>query len=234
MTMLSVGRVMEHSALTNATAPKATEQVSEKNTNTLASDSTDKFIKSGTSFTPAYTKAAVTDNRSGSSRNSTNADDNSANDYREKKAQEKKVGENGRVAVKSTIQNKNELMKDMVAKAISGQVNDSQKSSVMKELNEILNSYGLAEEAEKDPDFWSAEKTADRILDFAKNLAGDDTDKLETLRKAFEKGFSEVEGYFGGKDKLPSVSYDTYDRVQKGFDDWADEINAASENVALR
>ena len=232
--MLSVGRVMEHSAITNATAPKATEQISEKNTSTLASDSTDKFIKSGTSFTPAYTKATVTDNRSGETRNGTNADENAANDYREKKAQEKKVGENKKLALKNTVQSKNELMKDMVAKAIGGQVSNSKKTSVMKELDEILSSYGLAEEAESDPDFWSAEKTAGRILDFAKSLAGDDTDKLETLRSAFEKGFKEVEGYFGGKDKLPSVSYDTYDLVQKGFDDWADEINAVSESTALQ
>ena len=72
--MLSVGRVMEQSAMTYATSPKSSEQISEKKDSTLAADSTDQFVKSGASFTPAYTKATVTDNRSGTAKDSTSPD----------------------------------------------------------------------------------------------------------------------------------------------------------------
>ena len=215
--------------MTYATSPKSSEQISEKKDSTLAADSTDQFVKSGASFTPAYTKATVTDNRSGTAKDSTSPDskvtEQEAKKQAEKKSEEKEVVDNKPVMQKSVTQTKNELMRDMVMKTITGQADDSHKTGAMKELEEILRSYSDDDdEEEKDEDYWGAEATANRILDFAKELANGDNEKFDTLRKAFEQGFSESEKYFGGKGKLPSVSYETYDRVQKGFDDWAKQI----------
>ena len=227
--MLSVGRVMEQSALTYATQPKSSEQVSEKNSSTLAADSTDKFVQGSSSFTPAYTKAAVTDNRSGTANSGTGADSNRETEFAQRQAQNRKVDENTAVPKNMTVtQMKNQGMKDYVRQMFEGQYNDVNKSDARKELEEILSSFDTEEHEE---DYWGAEKTANRILDFAKDLAGDDSDKFDTLKKAFEQGFSETEKYFGGKGKLPTVSYDTYDRVQKGFDDWANEL-AGTTSVA--
>ncbi len=218
---------MEQSALTNATAPKSSEQVSEKKDTTLAADSTDKFVKSGVSFTPAYTKATVTDNRSGTANSSTMPDSKAAQETAKKAEEEKeqktRVAENNNVPqFRSTVQAKNDLMKDMVKQMLTGQVDDSRKTGAMKELEEILSSY--SDEEEHDEDYWGAEATANRILDFAKQLAGDDDEAFDTLKNAFETAFGESEKLLGGKGNLPSVSYDTYDRVQKGFDDWAKAI----------
>lgn len=210
--MLSVGRVAELSAVTSATAPKSAERATEEKTTTMASDHTDKFVKSGASFTPAYTKATVTDNRSGSSSQQDKGKETSA-----------KKGVDGDYTVKSSLQMKNEAMKDMVSKLISGQANGGNKNDIQAQLNEILGKFDIEPIEADSEDFWGAEKTAQRILDFAKGLAGDDPKAIDTLRKAFEKGFGESEGIWG--DKLPGVCYDTYDLVQKGFDDWEKEMS---------
>lgn len=68
---------------------------------------------------------------------------------------------------------------------------------------------------------WGVEQTATRILDFAKALSGGDSSKIETLRKAVEKGFKQAEAVWGGT--LPDISQQTYDRVMEGFDAWASE-----------
>ncbi|MBQ6589470.1 MAG: hypothetical protein IJI01_12440 [Butyrivibrio sp.] len=65
--------------------------------------------------------------------------------------------------------------------------------------------------------YWGVKQTSERILDFAKALAGDDPDKLEKMRGAFEKGFAQAEKTWGGN--LPEISQQTYAAVMKGFDE---------------
>ena len=64
--------------------------------------------------------------------------------------------------------------------------------------------------------YWGVNKTSERILDFAKTLAGDDPDKLEKMRDAFEKGYAQAEKTWGGE--LPEISKQTYDAVLDKFD----------------
>ncbi|MBQ3842760.1 MAG: hypothetical protein II820_08725 [Ruminiclostridium sp.] len=230
--MISVGRVMEQSAQTYATQPKSSEQISEKKSSTLAADSTDNYVKSGASFTPAYTKATVTDNRSGTTHNGTSPDSNAQAQLEKRRADEaeqKKIGNADVPKFANTLQAKNDLMKDMVRNMFRGQVDNEKKTGPMKELDEILSSFG---EEEHEADYWGAEKTANRILDFAKELAGDDNEMFDTLKNAFETAFSDSEKLYGGNGKLPSVSYETYDRVQKGFDDWARRVAADNAPAA--
>ncbi len=66
--------------------------------------------------------------------------------------------------------------------------------------------------------YYSVEKTAERILGFAKAISGGDPSKIPALKKAVEKGFEAAEKAWGGK--LPQISQDTYDTVMKGFDEW--------------
>ena len=217
--MMSVGRVAELSNMTAATAAKPAERATEGKTTTLASEHTDKFVKSEATFTPAYTKATVTDNRSGMTS--------------EQKPEDKTASANTdkmEFTAKSNRQLKNESMKSMVSQLLTGQASvKGNKINIQSQLNEILSSFDIEPIKADSEDFWGAEKTAQRILDFAKNLAGDDTDALSTLRKAFEKGFDEAGGIWG--DKLPETCQDTYDLVQKGFDEWEKELNAAADAV---
>ena len=217
--MMSVGRVAELSNVTAATAAKPAERATEEKTTTLASEHTDKFVKSEASFTPAYTKATVTDNRSGMTSEQKPSEDKSFSAKNADKAE---------FTAKSARQLKNESMKDMVSQLLTGQASSKSSSgSIQSQLNEILSSFDIEPIEADSEDFWGAEKTAQRILDFAKNLAGDDTSAFATLKDAFQKGFDQAGGIWG--DKLPDVCQDTYDLVQKGFDEWEKEINAASD-----
>ena len=63
-------------------------------------------------------------------------------------------------------------------------------------------------------------------MDMAKALSGGDPSKIETLRKAVEKGFKAAGVELGGK--LPSISQQTYTEVMKRFDDWANESSGAT------
>lgn len=219
--MLSVGRVAELSNVTAATAPKAAERVTEEKTTTLASEHTDKFVKSEATFTPAYTKATVTDNRSNST----------SDDKQEKETESSKKSDKMEFTAKSTRQMKNESMKSMVTQLLTGQANATgdKTNNIQAQLNEILSSFDIEPIEADSEDFWGAEKTAARILDFAKGLAGDDEGAISILRKAFETGYGDSESIWG--DKLPDVCKETYDLVQKGFDEWEKELSGEKEDV---
>ena len=66
--------------------------------------------------------------------------------------------------------------------------------------------------------YWGAEQTSERILSFAKALSGDDPDKAEELLNAFKKGYKEATKTWGSE--LPSLCSDTYDLVEKKFNEW--------------
>lgn len=64
--------------------------------------------------------------------------------------------------------------------------------------------------------YWGVNATSDRIVDFAVALAGDDPEKLEEMRAAFQKGFDQATETWGGQ--LPDISQRTYDAVMEKFD----------------
>lgn len=78
-----------------------------------------------------------------------------------------------------------------------------------------------AQEEISENGYWGVKQTSERILSFAKALTGGDPSKIEEMRAAFEKGFSQATKAWG--QDLPSISNDTYDAVMKGFDAWAEE-----------
>ncbi|MCR4780000.1 MAG: hypothetical protein K5876_02775 [Ruminiclostridium sp.] len=220
--MLSVGRVMEFSAMTNATAPKSSEQLSERKTSTLAADNTDKFVQSGATFTQAYTKATVTDNRSNNTNTSTMPDsDDAVQQAREreerKKEEEARINDEPEAPGQPAEEERplTAIMRDFVKQTMKGQVEDSRKTDAQRELDEIL---GTLSDEELDGSYWNAGNTAYRILGFAEELAGGNAAQFGELRAAFEEGFGDSEADFGGRANMPRVSYETYDLVQNGFD----------------
>ena len=120
--------------------------------------------------------------------------------------------------------NKNQAFQKMVADII-GKQSGAAWNAIMKDADKIQN--GTID------DYWSADATAQRIYDFARNLAGDDDSKLEELRAAVEKGFAQAGSAFSkktGQKGLPSICQDTYKKVMDMFDDWAKE--AADKKAA--
>ena len=70
--------------------------------------------------------------------------------------------------------------------------------------------------------YWGVEQTSDRILDFAKALAGNDPAKGQELFDAFRKGYEQAEKTWGGK--LPDISKRTFDAVEKKFNEWMNPV----------
>ena len=78
--------------------------------------------------------------------------------------------------------------------------------------------------------YWGVEQTSDRILDFAKALAGGDASKADELLDAFKKGYEQATGAWG-KD-LPDISKETYKAVEEKFEAWKNEGNQTEETPA--
>jgi hypothetical protein len=70
--------------------------------------------------------------------------------------------------------------------------------------------------------FFGVKQTTARIMDFAKALVGEGASEqqIDNMRAAVQKGFDEVAKMFGGFDKLPDVTKQTYEAIMKAFDDW--------------
>ena len=70
--------------------------------------------------------------------------------------------------------------------------------------------------------YFGIKKTTERIMEFAKALAGAGASEktIENLRSGVQAGFDAVAKLFGGFDKLPELTQNTYDAVMKEFDNW--------------
>jgi len=79
-----------------------------------------------------------------------------------------------------------------------------------------------AQELTGEDGYFGVKKTTGRIMEFAKALAGSGASEstINNLRKGVQAGFDAVAKMYGGFDKLPQLSKDTYDSVMKEFDDW--------------
>ena len=85
------------------------------------------------------------------------------------------------------------------------------------------------EQAQKDiaeDGYWGVEQTSDRILDFAKALAGDDPTMAEKMLDAIKEGFRQA-GVEWGED-LPEISQKTMDATYKKVNDWISSLKGDS------
>lgn len=131
-------------------------------------------------------------------------------------------------------------LKSLVEKLISGQGtavgNAADDDSIWSFLRKGNFTVDAATKAQAQADiaedgYWGIEQTSDRILDFAKALTGGDPDKIEEMRKAFEKGFKQATATWG--DKLPEISQKTYEATMAKFDKWAEEAAGTSSGSAV-
>ena len=76
------------------------------------------------------------------------------------------------------------------------------------------------------PEYWNADNTSQRIVDFATSFSsafkGQGADFLKTIKDAIEKGFNEAESMLGKlPDSVAGLLKDTYDQIMKKLDSWA-------------
>ena len=83
-----------------------------------------------------------------------------------------------------------------------------------------------AQEDISEDGYYGVKQTSERIFDFAMALTGGDPDKMEEMRAAFDKGFKQATGAWGGE--LPEISQKTRDAVHELFDKYK-ESNGVTE-----
>ncbi len=71
--------------------------------------------------------------------------------------------------------------------------------------------------------YWGVEQTSDRILDFAKALAGNDPELAAGMLDAIKEGFKQAEEIWG--EELPQLSKDTIDASIKKVEEWIASLN---------
>ncbi|MEZ3426946.1 MAG: hypothetical protein K1W13_06040 [Lachnospiraceae bacterium] len=139
-----------------------------------------------------------------------------------------KMSKEERSALVSKLQadaeNRQSQLVSMVQKMMSqqanayGQANDIWKflASGKAKVDPATRAQAQADIAEDG--YYGVKQTASRLFDFASALAGDDVEKMKEMQAAIEKGFKKAEKTWGGK--LPGISYDTKEAVNKMFDDY--------------
>ncbi|MFZ6770273.1 DUF5610 domain-containing protein [Undibacterium sp. Di26W] len=78
---------------------------------------------------------------------------------------------------------------------------------------------------------FSVQKTAERILSFAKAAIGDDPAKLDKITAAVEQGFKEAADILGGS--LPDISKQTLEAIRTEFSRWKSEGIPSGDTVSL-
>lgn len=74
--------------------------------------------------------------------------------------------------------------------------------------------------------YWGVEQTSDRLVSFAKALAGDDPSKADELMAAIEKGFKQATKAWG--DELPEICGKTLEATREKMNAWKDSIKTNS------
>lgn len=113
---------------------------------------------------------------------------------------------------------------------------------LLKQAGTVSNSEGLANiyrrlevddetraQAQKDIEedgYWGVEQTSDRIVDFAKALAGTSYKLAEEMLEAVKEGFKQAEKAWG--EELPELSKKTMDATFDKLNKWMDELKSGA------
>lgn len=113
-----------------------------------------------------------------------------------------------------------QIVQDMLAKQGSayGAANDIWKFLASGNFTVDPQTKAQAQADIAEDGYWGVKQTSERIFDFAMALAGDDEEKMQEMKEAYEKGFKLAQKKWGGK--LPQISQDTNDAVLKKFDEY--------------
>lgn len=78
-----------------------------------------------------------------------------------------------------------------------------------------------AQEAISEDGYWGVEQTSQRIFDMAVALSGGDSEQMDKMLEAFQKGFKQATDTWGKE--LPDISQKTYAAVMEKFENYKNE-----------
>ncbi len=109
-----------------------------------------------------------------------------------------------------------------LAKVVSGEQKLTTDAATIEEAQ-----AAIADDGE-----FGIKAVAERILNFAKSVIGDDPSKLDAVRAAVEKGFKEATEILGGA--LPEISQKTHKAIMAEFDRWQSDGIPESIDIAAK
>ena len=110
-----------------------------------------------------------------------------------------------------------------------GTADDMWKALASGNFTADADTIAKAKEDISEDGYWGVKQTSERIFNFAQALAGDDEEKMKTMKEAVEKGFKEATKSWGRT--LPDISQDTYSAVMDKFDKYFASKNTDSTNA---
>jgi hypothetical protein len=115
---------------------------------------------------------------------------------------------------------RNQILKEFVKK-MGGSIDETHETDPNKEINI--------------PDYWNAENTSQRIVDFAlqfyDSFKGAGEDFLKVIKDAIDKGFNEAKDMLGElPDPVSGLISDTHDLIMQKLDQWAREKGIGAED----
>lgn len=201
---MDISRIADIGTINQTSQTRPVERRTEEKSSSMASEHTDKFIKSEAMFSPAYTKKSA---------QKQNADAN----LKQKEDSESTVD---KVDAETSRETKGELMTKGISHIIramlvkQGEVLSGSVPSVGAKMysDELLDQlralYGNSAAEENTPEYWQPDETAARMLMFF-DAVSVDGEKLLTLERSFLSAFNDTEQLFGGRGRLPLESYET-------------------------
>ena len=144
--------------------------------------------------------------------------------------------------INNTINNQNKLL----GKSTENQINEVPNKTtdlLTKIFGSVQNAYPElattpegAAQAIAEGGAYSVNAVADRIMTMAKYIAGDDPTKIQQMREAVEKGFSQAGFEFNKatNSELPQICKDTIAEVLRRFDELQDNTRNNTENATTR
>lgn len=186
-----------------STAVKRTDSTDENAGNAVASDKVSLASSSGVKDSPVYADPRT--------RAASTSDVAAAVEEANRKAQQ--ITD----LIKSAVQQQGLQL----SKVVSGE----------QKITASADDIKAAQAAIADGGEFSAQKTAERILTFAKSAIGGDPAKLQKIRDAVEKGFKEAADILGGS--LPDISQQTLQAVRAEFDRWQSQGIPTGDTVSL-
>ena len=129
--------------------------------------------------------------------------------------------------LKADAEERYSQLRDLVEKLMTKQANTHTYATLGDLMEDVVKgnisvdpeTVKQAQEDVAEDGYWGVEKTAERIVSFAKALTGGDSTKVEDMRSAIEKGYKQATKSWG-KD-LPEISGKTISRVNEMLDKWA-------------
>lgn len=211
---MDISRVADIGSVNQTSLTRSVERRTEDKTSSMASEHTDKFIKSEATFTPAYTKKSA---QKQNSDNNLTQRENTENHEGVDKVDAETDGKNRGELMTKGISHIIRAMLVKQGEILSGSVPSVGAKMYAEELlGQLRALYGNSAAEENTPEYWQPDETAARLLMFF-DAVSVDGEKSPLLERSFLSAFNDTEQLFGGRGRLPLESYETKQLVLESY-----------------